>query len=413
MGATCLAAAFFFGSYLHNRPANDQTAQRSVAADPMESLLGFGQRPASKPQPTPVKTVPIQNQTAAIDPSELAPVFVSTQMPRQQELPSAQENPLPRKPVVPDFSDLASRFRNTPLELSGTASGNVNPNNSLTRDSAIHASERVQYSGTFKAPEMVIREPQNLRPLSDFRQAVDQVEQSMPVSVTENQPTSDRWRTVQPERFDSFKPVSKPATPTQVVNRQPRQTIDDVVSRHSADWLKEPAASQFQNDDQAAQQQQTFATNPPQSEGWNSLQQRQVTQQAAQRHDLLEIEDPGNRFRSMQNDVAYANPPEPDYSTYYKPSADRRDVREETGNRGASSQLRTIQNDRGPQNWGRQSNVGNRYEIKTGDTLQSISTRFYGTPDRYLDIYRANRDVLDRITSSPVGVMIEIPNAGN
>ena len=413
MGSTCLAAAFFFGSYLHNRPAIDQTVQRSVApADPMESLLGFGQRPASKPQPAPSKPAPLLNQTAAIDPSELAPVFVSTPMPRQQELSSVQENSLPRKPVVPDFSDLASRFRNTPLELSGAASGNVNLNDSVTGDSAIHASERVQYSGTFKAPEMVIRQPQTLRPLNDFRQAVDQVEQSDPVSVTETQPTSDRWRTVQPERFESFKPLAKPVAPTQVVNRQPRQprqTIEDVVSRHSTDWLKEPGASQFQSDDQAAQQQQTFATNPPQSEGWNSLQQRQVTQQAAQRHDLLEIEDPGNRFRSMQSDVAYADPPEPDYSTYYKPSADRRDVREETGNRGASSQLRTIQNDRGSQNWGRQSNVDNRYEIKTGDTLQSISTRFYGTPDRYLEIYRANRDVLDRITSSPVGVMIEIP----
>ena len=57
--------------------------------------------------------------------------------------------------------------------------------------------------------------------------------------------------------------------------------------------------------------------------------------------------------------------------------------------------------------------IEKRYEIKTGDTLQSISTQFYGTPEHYLSIYRANRGVLDRITSSPVGVVIEIPNIGN
>ena len=421
MGSTCLAAAFFFGSYLHHRPAHNPTAQPSaVSADPMASLLGFGHRPETEAQPATMQPAPLQNQTAAIDPSEIAPVLVSNTTPMRQDTLPVQANPLPRKPVVPDFSDLASRFRNTPLELGRNASAKPKSN-----ESPIHASERVQYSGTFSAPEMVIRQPKDTQPLQGFQNAVDRVEQSVAVSVTETQPTSDRWRTSQPsqpsqpERFQSFKPAPKPIAPPEFVNREPRETIEDVMSKHTTDWLKEPTASQFQRDDNASQPQQTFATNPPQSQGWHSLQQRKVTEHAAQRHqDLLEIEDPGNRFRSMQNDVAYASPPEPDYSTYYKPSANRQDVRGATGsNSKSSAQFRTNQNDRGSQDWGQQSNVdrssGNRYEIKSGDTLQSISTRFYGTPDRYLDIYRANRDVLDRITSSPVGVMIEIPSAGN
>ena len=78
--------------------------------------------------------------------------------------------------------------------------------------------------------------------------------------------------------------------------------------------------------------------------------------------------------------------------------------------------MKTIQSNISPvQN--RQSNIqsqfSDRYEIQPGDTLQSISMRFYGSADYYLEIYKANRTVLDRITSSPAGVRIEIPDLNN
>jgi len=49
------------------------------------------------------------------------------------------------------------------------------------------------------------------------------------------------------------------------------------------------------------------------------------------------------------------------------------------------------------------------YQTRAGDTLQTISTRFYGRPDFYLDIYLANRDQLRNPGSVPAGVTLRIP----
>ncbi len=406
MGATCLAAAFFFGSYLHNRPTeNTQIGQEAAApADPVESLLAFGQRPANsvpssdRGEPTSVAAqfpTTTASRVSAIDPSELAPAI------RQNEESSSsvqQTNrdsgnvPAVRKPVVPDFSELASRFRNTPLELAKPAS------NDSSRD-AVHESERVEYSGTFRAPEMVIREPKNVVNLDE---AADQVEQSIMDEFVRNEAQPSRWRVNRPESVDKFPVATKPSRKPIA---EPRETIDDVVSRQSADWLKADSS-----------QQQTFATNPPQTEGWMSNQRQRVTAKAAERNrDILDIEDPGNRFRSVLNDVEEVAPPQPDLGDeYYTPTQQRQDS---IPPRQISTRMRSIQSGAASQNWSRQSNVrdqyGNRYEIQPGDTLQSISVRFFGTADRYLEIYKANREVLDRITSSPAGVVIEIPNLNN
>ena len=424
MGATCLFAAFLFGSYLHNRPAQNPAVGENVVApaDPIDSLLAFGKRePAMSPTVVPVRTPAKTQGTASIqhatiDPSELAPVLVSNSNPAatvQQPNNLGHANPLPRKPVVPDFSELASRFRNTALDLDSPASLH-------SGEDPIHASERVQYSGTFKAPEMVIRQP-DLPPLPRFQDAFDRVEQAGAESVSIADAPSSRWRVEQPrnDSFGSFEaaPQTRQFAKPQFINRERRETIEDVVSNRSADWLKESETFGVGSREELRETplQKTFATNSPQSEGWNSLRKRRATEQAAQRNrDLLDIEDPGNRFRS--GDVSYQSPPEPSHRRYYRPTAERQDNYPANHLRGSQTRLRSIQNSL-PQNVSRQSNVDRsfekRYEIKTGDTLQSISTQFYGTPEHYLSIYRANRGVLDRITSSPVGVVIEIPNIGN
>jgi nucleoid-associated protein YgaU len=44
-----------------------------------------------------------------------------------------------------------------------------------------------------------------------------------------------------------------------------------------------------------------------------------------------------------------------------------------------------------------------------GDTLRSISEKYYGKPNYYLDIYLANRDVLENLAEVPVGIELRIP----
>lgn len=47
--------------------------------------------------------------------------------------------------------------------------------------------------------------------------------------------------------------------------------------------------------------------------------------------------------------------------------------------------------------------------IQRGETLQSISQRYFGQPDYYLDIYLANRNKLRNPGQAPQGVSIRIP----
>lgn len=49
------------------------------------------------------------------------------------------------------------------------------------------------------------------------------------------------------------------------------------------------------------------------------------------------------------------------------------------------------------------------YTVQSGDSLSSISRRFYGTPSRWIDIYQANRDRLSSENALKVGQTLRIP----
>lgn len=55
------------------------------------------------------------------------------------------------------------------------------------------------------------------------------------------------------------------------------------------------------------------------------------------------------------------------------------------------------------------SNAPRAYTVQSGDTLSAISSRFYGTPSRWIDIYQANRDRLTSESALRVGQEIRIP----
>lgn len=49
------------------------------------------------------------------------------------------------------------------------------------------------------------------------------------------------------------------------------------------------------------------------------------------------------------------------------------------------------------------------HTIRDGDTLQTIAREYFGSADRYLDIYLLNKDVLSNPARLPSGVEIRIP----
>ena len=53
-----------------------------------------------------------------------------------------------------------------------------------------------------------------------------------------------------------------------------------------------------------------------------------------------------------------------------------------------------------------------QHTTQPGDTLQSLSTEYYGKPDYYLDIYLANQQLLKNPAAIPTGIQIRIPKYG-
>jgi LysM repeat protein len=53
--------------------------------------------------------------------------------------------------------------------------------------------------------------------------------------------------------------------------------------------------------------------------------------------------------------------------------------------------------------------VPRTHTVQSGDTLSTISARYYGTPSRWIDIYQANRDRLRSENALKVGQEIRIP----
>jgi nucleoid-associated protein YgaU len=53
------------------------------------------------------------------------------------------------------------------------------------------------------------------------------------------------------------------------------------------------------------------------------------------------------------------------------------------------------------------------HEVQEGETLRTISQEYYGTKDRYLDIYEANRDVLTNPDEIKAGQKLVIPREGS
>ena len=55
------------------------------------------------------------------------------------------------------------------------------------------------------------------------------------------------------------------------------------------------------------------------------------------------------------------------------------------------------------------ASVPRTHAVQAGDTLSTISSRYYGTPSRWIDIYQANRDRLRNENALKVGQVIRIP----
>lgn len=108
-----------------------------------------------------------------------------------------------------------------------------------------------------------------------------------------------------------------------------------------------------------------------------------------------------NTVRLLQDLPSQQRPPQ--IGDSYRP-AERLNV---TGQLQPESDLVPVQPR--PSFTGKISYVKKIHTIRHGDTLQSIAREYYGTAERYLDIYLLNKDVLSNPGRLPEGVEIRIP----
>lgn len=54
-----------------------------------------------------------------------------------------------------------------------------------------------------------------------------------------------------------------------------------------------------------------------------------------------------------------------------------------------------------------------RHVVVDGDTLSTLAVRYLGRADAYLEIYEANRDVLDNPDLLPIGAVLRIPQSSS
>ncbi len=425
MGLTCLAAAFLFGRYIHNRPAEIDQPHQVQNVDPIESFLAGGQaQPAAQPAPATPQFAPPS--------AELIPL--SQQVTSAQSVPadrSSSQNPVTARPqgpqtksVTPDFSELAARFRNSPLEL-GTGNNLTNGQSNSQPPKLLNATP----------PQLVIRQPKqtvSIRRVIDQR---DRFNQTGIGSFANDTPANgfvgDRFPKQKPQSGDTFSSVkgqwrvSRPG----YRNDQP-QTIDDIYNQKSADYLRDetvefrdgaaaqsvtsvtepplqaaPYQAQFPETPRASEPAQ-FADPPLPGQQANHYPQSVSAPSFAELRKSLDRDDPGRRFSSGRETVRTPHDFETNWQAPPKPRADPPQPETQQPPQRWNTNTQSRSNFAPLQNQQQQRT----YRIQPGDRLQSISQKFYGTPDRYIELYKANRRVLDGITNIPGGVEIVIPD---
>jgi len=387
----------------------------------------------------------------------IQPLVQQSAPPLRRSLPpivdSANTNP---KPTAPDFSELKARFGNTALEMPNPNPPQMvlrQPEKSWTAEQyqqQLHQQQlpqqqlpQQQLSSSFKPASPLPVAPRAPEPEEYYRPA-------RPANADTFSSVQNRWRVSRPGQIDEF-------------NSNRPESIDDIYNDRSADYLRGDSElnRRFQPESQAAAWGQPSATMPIEQD-LASDQNVSSGSGFSPRNDFRPDNfRPRNDFRTERSVLTEENsrtdnfapqrfqaPPaaQPQFSSrpsfeeirrgldaddpgirFSRPRPPRQPAADAaqawgspqgSGQRGPSAfqprqpqrqqvQQEQFQQRRVPANV--VSNNQRTYRIQPGDTLQNISTRFYGTADHYIEIYRANRDRLDSIMNAPGGVEIIIP----
>lgn len=361
LGIICLVAAFAFGAYVNNNRISEQAdvAKTDHSNDPVgnvKSRLQLDDADTVDKRPAPMATMrsPLPPPSQLAMPRRKSP---ASGMPIQK--PSSVANPSAGV-QVPDFSMIAAEFKNTPIELPPL----VQPSDQSAMP------ERKQQVPIAKPGNVVSQVPlQN--------PAVEQPAESEAGSI------GDRFRraTEAKSSMDDF--ANKLHGPTDSQSDEPKSLLKPPVNPDGSLAISNPdAPSQVQ--------MPTFRASG--SAAAESIAPDRQTIDTSGTYQVAEATDP-------DMGTSFTPPPAPAPERAKLPFG----LTDESKNELA--RLRNTANNK----IGLQSTRFIDHVVQQGESLQSISTKYFGKPDFYLDIYLANRNVLRNPAVVPTGITVRIP----
>ena len=417
LGVFCIAIAFMLGHYIRNHPSPESLEQQrneQVAATSVPSFA-FGSASStdvtSSAKPSVKLPAPSEGFGTGLTESVAAQPIATEPLATRDAAPVRAE----REIDIPDFSQLAASFKNTPLAL--PESGFVNSASpTLNRI----APKPQTHSGSFYVRSNA---DQNL-PAADDRPDVRNFPAGKPAFA------GSRAEPVAPPQPIEMYELNDQPTSFRREDFQPRLISKETSSRNQAIAVKPNQRNQFAVDGQSKPLNQRtnrrISLAPPEPD------EPQLMPEIPDLEVTMPPESRSDSLSDMPSQLVRNDRPKNQLHSYYdvgttdssRSVLDRTDFQRSASttptknrripfglNEQGKRELTRIQS-RQQTNVSLQTDRFSQHTTRTGDTLQSLSVEYYGKPDFYLDIYLANQQSLKNPAVIPAGVQLRIPKYG-
>ena len=469
IGMICLAAAFFFGNYVNNNPPLISSSGTPVAGfsqfssegNPAQAISGNvrSQLPISnfapienKPAPIVTMKTPLKSRFT-VPTIQTAPVEISGPAGSQLKnpLPPPSQLAAPKRPAelnqrsadvvfkspfsaspfaepaavsptiqVPDFSAIAAEFKNTPIELPNMSRLGAMPSYSnMDQQEPDHLVNRYNTAppkNSAPLKQLVRQLPDNGFRNPNLERLQRQTAEPQPQLNVNQQRYIEPWNQTNAPQQGFSEADFEPNLNENLFGLKPRPQNDFKNTPEQNDNRLQSVSNQPMSG-----YQYDYAQPPkplePQIAGERTtsgfrgnlrfrpeLENRSLQSNRSQSDEARFI---SSAPRRRQAGVTRQAPPRDTQPNFARAQSNARGLPF-----GLTDQAKTelVQlRDRADSMIGLESTNFVDHTIQEGETLQTISARYFGSPNYYLDIYLANRNKLRNPADTPAGVSIRVP----
>jgi nucleoid-associated protein YgaU len=388
LGIICLVAAFAFGTYVNNHPSGSNAPVDAAGnlldggssrIGNVQSRLKLDDMDTVNKRPAPIATM----RDPLPPPSQLSGNSTKGSSGKSLSMPNHSQNTtsgFSSGLQVPDFSTIAAEFKNTPIELPPIGAP---PSPSSFANRTLPRSSPPTLLNPISIPETSPRGP------AQPNQSLLKPVLSNQVQRNQDQPNGNESWNIQPESrltSDDFAPKLK-----------------DRFSSGSA--LSGPSSPMASAQDPAVN---TMARSPAENSQTTSSNQADLPARIASNLTDPTPTTANSEFDTNRTGDSEARSPSTPGANNSQSSERVRaklPFRLTEESRSELARLRSSADSK----IALQTTKFVDHVVQSGETLQSISTRYFGKPDYYLDIYLANRNKLRNPAVVPAGITVKVP----